>query len=70
MKSDHELTKTLSEVMKGVDSQVMMCDSASDLLLLAHCMLATSLEIYKTIVGKDIAIHLLNGSIERMKKDV
>lgn len=64
-----ELIEKLTEVMKPLDNEIMMCDNASDLLLLAHCMLATSVQIYKTQLGNDAARKLLQSTKDRIKDE-
>lgn len=64
-----ELIEKLTEVMKPLDNEIMMCDNASDLLLLASCMLATSVQIYKTQVGNEAARQLLQSAKDRIKDE-
>lgn len=64
-----ELIEKLTILMKPLDNNIMMCDNASDLLLLAHCMLATSVQIYKTQLGNDTAKQLLQSAKDRIKDE-
>lgn len=64
-----ELIEKLTEIMKPLDNEIMMCDNASDLLLLASCMLATSVQIYKTQVGNEAARQLLQSAKDRIKDE-
>lgn len=64
-----ELITKLTEIMKPLDNEIMMCDNASDLLLLASCMLATSVQIYKTQLGNDGARKLLQSAKDRIKDE-
>lgn len=64
-----ELIEKLTILMKPLDNNIMMCDNASDLLLLAHCMLATSVQIYRTQLGDDAAREVLQIAKDRIKDE-
>jgi len=66
---DKDLIKRLEEVMKPLDNEIMMCDNVSELLLLASCMLATAVQIYRIQIGNDGAREMLQMSMNRIKDE-
>ena len=43
----------MKELMKPIDSQIMMCDDVQDLIALASIMIITSKNIYTQHLGRD-----------------
>jgi hypothetical protein len=43
----------MKELMKPIDSQIMMCDDVQDLIALASIMIMTSKNIYTQHLGHD-----------------
>jgi hypothetical protein len=64
-----DLVKRLEEFMKPLDNEIMMCDNASELLLLASCMLSTAVQIYKIQIGNDGARDALQIAKDRIKDE-
>lgn len=55
--------------MKPLDNEIMMCDNASELLLLASCMLSTAVQIYKIQIGNAGAKDMLQTAKDRIKDE-
>lgn len=53
----------MSELMKPIDQQIMMCDDRSDVLMLACAMLQRVREILDNQLGVDGRKELLKGLI-------
>ena len=53
----------MSELMKPIDQQIMMCDDRSDVLMLACAMLQRVREILDSQLGVDGRKELLKGII-------
>ena len=65
--ADRELIEKLTEIMKPLDNEIMMCDTNNDLLLLASCMMAVSMQIYKTQLGSKKVKIILQSAIDRIR---
>lgn len=54
----------MKELMKPIDSQIMMCDDEQDLLALASIMAVTAKNIFVLQLGKDGARELLGKLVK------
>ena len=61
----HRLER-MKELMKPIDSQIMMCDDTQDLFALASAMLVTSKQIFVSQIGKKGAREIF----ERILKEI
>jgi len=61
-----ERIERMKELMKPIDSQIMMCDDKQDLLALASIMAVTAKNIYVQQIGKSGAITVLSQLLEDM----
>lgn len=59
-----ERVARMKELMKPIDTQIMMCDDAQDLLALASIMAVTAKNIYVQQVGEKGAREILTTLIK------
>lgn len=59
----------MKELMKPIDSQIMMCDDVQDLIALASIMIITAKIIYVQQLGTDGAKAILNRVMETLDNE-
>lgn len=57
----------MKELMKPIDTQIMMCDDTQDLLALASIMAVTARNIYIMQIGEDGARKVFNHLMKDIK---
>jgi hypothetical protein len=61
-----ETIARMKELMKHIDTQIMMCDDKQDLIALASIMIVTAKNIYVQQLGKDGAKTVLQTMMRDM----
>lgn len=59
----------MKELMKPIDSQIMMCDDVQDLIALASIMIITAKIIYVQQLGTDGTKAILNKIMETLDNE-
>jgi len=59
-----ERRKRMTELMKPIDRQIMMCDDVQDLFAFASIMIITSKNIFIQQLGRDGAIQIFEKVLE------
>lgn len=57
----------MKELMKPIDSQIMMCDDTQDLIALASIMAVTAKNIYVSQLGNDRTREVLKRLMEDIR---
>lgn len=65
---EHRVTR-MKELMKPIDSQIMMCDDVQDLLALASIMTVSAKTIYTQQLGHDAARELFKIVMESIPNE-
>jgi hypothetical protein len=64
-----ERKERMTELMKPIDRQIMMCDDIQDLFALASIMVVTSKNIFVQQLGKDGAIQIFEKVLEDLDNE-
>lgn len=62
-KKDLEIMQRMAELTQPIDRQIMMCDDANEVLMLASAMLTTAIRIYDEQITEDARNHILMSYI-------
>lgn len=65
----HERLIRMRELMKEIDTHIMMCDDVQDLLALASAMMISSKSIFKMHIGTEGTRVILNKVLEELDDD-
>lgn len=68
-RSREEVMKRMEELMRPIDMQIMMCDNADDVLMLASAMMTTAKDIYVQQIGPKGAKELIDLMSDRIIED-
>lgn len=63
-KNSKDIIKRMEELMEPIDRQIMMCDNAEDVLMLASNMLVTAKGIYVQNLGGAVTKILLQQIVD------
>ena len=58
-KKDLEIMQRMAELTQPIDRQIMMCDDANEVLMLASAMLTTAIRIFDEQITEDGRNHIL-----------
>ena len=62
-KKDLEIMQRMAELTQPIDRQIMMCDDANEVLMLASAMLTTAIRIFDEQIPEDGRNHILMSYI-------
>jgi hypothetical protein len=65
----HERLIRMRELMKEIDTHIMMCDDVQDLIALASAMMVSSKSIFKLHIGTEGTRNILNKVLEELDDD-
>ena len=59
--SDKETMKRMQELFEPIEQQILMCDSAEEVLMLASVMLTKTITIFDAQIGEAGRREIING---------
>jgi hypothetical protein len=63
--TDEEVQERMKKLMDPVDSAIMNCESAEDMLMLASVMITTATGIFESVLGKEASQGLIKELLNK-----